>query len=129
MGSGLADTKGAMMLPNSVKHDEHPKLKNLVVEASRSLARLDVDRLEELTLCCQALNRDTEHMNTDARIALTAEAEGATGEMAILAKVLNVTRANLNVMNRLRELRAGQFEYDKPQTRVWTRTENRHGNN
>jgi hypothetical protein len=35
-----------------------PKLKELVVEASRALARLDADRLEELALSCQALNRE-----------------------------------------------------------------------
>ena len=32
---------------------EHPELKELVVEASRALARLDADRLEELALSCQ----------------------------------------------------------------------------
>jgi hypothetical protein len=35
-----------------------PKLKELVVEASRALARLDAERLEELALSCQALNRE-----------------------------------------------------------------------
>ena len=36
----------------------NPELKALVVEASLALARLDADRLEELALSCQALNRD-----------------------------------------------------------------------
>ena len=31
--------------------------------------------------------------------------------MAVFARVLEATRANLNVMNRLRELRAGRLEY------------------
>jgi hypothetical protein len=31
--------------------------------------------------------------------------------MATFARVLEATRANLNVMNRLRELRAGRLEY------------------
>jgi hypothetical protein len=35
-----------------------PKLKELVVEASRALAQLDAERLEELALSCQALNRE-----------------------------------------------------------------------
>ena len=37
---------------------EDRELKGLVVEASRALARLDADRLEELALSCQALNRE-----------------------------------------------------------------------
>ena len=37
----------------------NPELKQLVGEASRALASLDADRLEELALSCQALNRDS----------------------------------------------------------------------
>ncbi len=36
----------------------NPELKALVVEASLALTRLDANRLEELALSCQALNRD-----------------------------------------------------------------------
>ena len=42
----------------------NPELKELVVEASRALARLDTARLEELALSCQALTRDTEARKT-----------------------------------------------------------------
>ena len=35
--------------------------------------------------------------------------------MAVFARVLEATRANLNVMNRLRELRAGRLEYSERQ--------------
>ena len=35
--------------------------------------------------------------------------------MAVFARVLEATRANLKVMNRLRELRAGRLEYGEPQ--------------
>jgi len=93
-----------------------PKLKELVVEASRALARLDADRLEELALSCQALNRELvqkEHARGGAadRAALALECKEAEGDMAVFARVLEATRANLTVMNRLRELRAGRLEY------------------
>ena len=111
-----------------------PKLKELVVEASRALARLDADRLEELALSCQALNRDlaqSDQAHGDAadHAALALECKEAEGDMAVFARVLEATRANLNVMNRLRELRAGRLEYGEPQGRGWTRTESGHGDN
>jgi hypothetical protein len=118
-----------------------PRLKELVVEASRALARLDADRLEELALCCQALNRDLvqgdlAHGNAADRQALASECKEAVGDMAVFARVLEATRANLNVMNRLRELRSGRLEYREgpmeysgPPAPGWVRTESGHGNN
>jgi hypothetical protein len=90
----------------------HPELKALVEEASQALARLDAGRLEELALSCQALNRDLAPAN---REALACQAREAAGEMATFARVLEATRANLNVMNRLRELRAVRLEYGERQ--------------
>ena len=107
----------------------YPKLKELVVEASRALARLDADRLEEMALSCQALNRDLAHVDGNALAPLAFESKEAAGDMAVFARVLAATRANLSVMNRLRELRAGHFEYGVPQARQWRRTESRHGDN
>jgi hypothetical protein len=110
------------------EHRGHPKLKELVVEASRALARLDATRLEELALSCQALNRDLAQANGDGdgRAALAAEAREAKGDMAVLARVLEATQANLNVMNRLRELREGRLgrregrlEYGVPEAPQW----------
>ena len=111
------------------EHRGHPKLRDLVVEASRSLARLDAGRLEELALCCQALNRDLVCGDGTARAALACEAREAVQDMAVFARVLEATRANLNVMNRLRELRGGRLEYREGQMQQWVRTENGHGNN
>ncbi len=45
----------------------NPELKELVVEASRALARLDAPRLEELALSCEALNRDLDSMDEDQK--------------------------------------------------------------
>ena len=123
------------------EHRGRPKLKELVVEASRALTRLDADRLEELALCCQALNRDLTdrdllHGDAADRAALAMECKEAGGDMAVFARVLEATRANLDVMNRLRELRGGRLEYGEghakyggPQMPEWRRTESGHGNN
>jgi hypothetical protein len=88
--------------------EKQSELKALVVEASRALARLDADRLEELALSCKALNRDLTPAN---RQELACQAREAAGDMAVFARVLEVTRANLGVMNRLRDLHAGRAEY------------------
>lgn len=108
---------------------EHRELKELVVEASRALARLDADRLEELALSCQALNRDLAPANSEEQAGLARKAQEAVGEMAVFARVLEATRANLHVMNRLRELHAGRLEYNEPQGRGWARMESSHGDN
>ena len=114
----------------------HPKLKELVVEASRALSRLDADRLEELALSCQALNRALVHEDAEAHAMLALEAKDAAGDMAVFARLLEATRANLNVMNRLRELRTGRLEYREgrlepgvSQASAWRRTESGHGDN
>lgn len=112
----------------------HLKLKDLVIEASQALARLDTARLEELALSCQALNRDLSErdlarMDGNARQELVLGAREAVGDMAVFARVLEITRDNLNVMNRLREFRVGwskyraeQLEYGGPQVQEWRRT-------
>jgi aminopeptidase N len=136
MESGPAGAEGAIALQELVKCWRHPKLIALVTEASRSLARLDAERLEELALSCQALNRDLTQADVDTRAALAVEAKAATSDMAVLARVLEATRANLNVMNRLRELRAdrleyggGLMEYGAPQAPEWPRMRSGHGDN
>jgi hypothetical protein len=95
----------------------NPELKELVVEASRALARLDTARLEELALSCQALTRARNPADLDERALMARQAREAEADMAVFARVLEATRANLNVMNRLRELRAGRLEYTERQTR------------
>lgn len=99
-----------------------PGLKQMVVEASQALARLDAARLEELALSCRALNR----MAADSaqRAARARESTEAVKEMAVLSRVLEATRANLKVMKRLQDLRAGQLEYAPGTT--WTK-ESQHG--
>ena len=126
MGISLVESRGKRGMQDSGARWVHPKLKELVVEASRSLGRLDADRLEELALSCQALNRDLAPASTKQRAELACQAREAAGDMATFSRVLEVTRANMNVMNRLRELRAGRLEYGQER---WSRTEAEHGNN
>ena len=95
----------------------NPDLKELVVEASRALARLDAPRLEELALSCQALTGARNPEDPDERTHMARQAREAVGDMAVFARVLEATRANLNVMMRLRELRAGRLEYTERQAR------------
>ena len=94
-----------------------PELKELVVEASRALARLDAPRLEELAQSCQALTRTLNPTEARVRQFLARQVRETETDMEVFARVLEATRANLQVMNRLRELRAGRVEYTERQLR------------
>jgi hypothetical protein len=99
-----------------------PALKALVGEASRALALMDQPRLEELAAVCKALNRYAEpeylrSLTVDERARLADEARQALSEMAVFARVLEATRANLKVMHRLRELRMRPVVYSERQAR------------
>ena len=83
-----------------------PELKQVVREASQALALLDAKRLEELACACRALRCDP--MDP---AELRRQAREAAGEMAVFARVLDATRANLQVMNRLKDLREGRNSY------------------
>lgn len=105
-----------------------PDLKALVREASKALAGLDADRLEELALRCLALNRDFAFAEKAARAHLAEEAQKSMQDMAVFARVLDATRANVEVLRRLSELREGEWEYGPAPGHFWTRTEIDHGN-
>lgn len=105
----------------------NPELKELVADASSALARLDRARLEELALSCQALNRSLETISAEEKTKLARQARDAKADMAVFSRVLQATRANLSVMNRLRELRMGNFEYSEGQARGDAAPEVTHG--
>ena len=102
------------------------QFKALIREASQALARLDAGRLEELAHCCEAL---TKRLPKDAegRRLLRQQAQEAAADWAVFAHVLDATRANLNVMNRLRELRMGRLEYSERLARGGTENRGRCG--
>ncbi len=91
-----------------------PELRDIVAEGTRALALLDVPRLEELALACRRFNGDPVSAAPGEGIELTREAREACGDMAVFARVLEATRANLAVMHRLRDLREGRLEYGRP---------------
>lgn len=93
----------------------NPVLRELVVEASHALALLDAARLEELALSCQALTQAQTSKDLSERALLALQAREAVADMAVFTRVLEATRANLNVMKRLHELRAGRLEYTERQ--------------
>jgi len=95
----------------------NPEIKELVVEASRALAGLDAPRLEELALSCEALNKDLDSMDEGEKSDLARQAREAAPDMAVLGRVLAVTRGNQNVMRRLREMRERRLEYSERQIR------------
>ena len=106
-----------------------PGLKSLILEASRALACLDADRLEELAHSCQALNRDLKSLSRGERDLFARQAREAAGDMATFARVLEATKANLGVMNRLRELHAAQLEYTERQAQGTMDVGSSNGNN
>jgi hypothetical protein len=108
---------------------EYPKLKRIVAEASRALARLDSARLEELAVSCRAFNRDLQEASDEDWTRVASESREATPEMVVFRRVLDATRRNLDVINRLREQRAGRMEYSERQARGWLQAGTRHGDN
>jgi hypothetical protein len=99
-----------------------PELKQLVTEATRALALLDVSRLQELALNCETLTRMPPAKTREDGEERARQARTVRGDMAVFARVLEATRANLKVMERLRELRQGKVAYtDRPERcRSWS---------
>ena len=95
------------------------RFRGLIAEAWLALARLDASRLQELALACQAFQCGLSAKSAEERTAAVEEIRAAAGEMAILGRVLEATRGNLRVMERLRELAAERIEYTEAQARGW----------
>lgn len=97
-----------------------PALKALVGEATQALALMDQPHLDELADACRALNRYAgpgylQSLTVEERARLAEEARQALDEMAVFARVIEATRANLKVMHRLRELRMKPIVYSERQ--------------
>jgi hypothetical protein len=110
-----------------VESQTHPELKEIIVAASRALACLDAERLEELAMSCQALNREVSQGDVERRRELACESKESAHEMEIFARVLEATRANLKVMNRLRELRANRPRFGYEPEKEWTKRKSHYG--
>jgi hypothetical protein len=111
-----------------VKQDsQDAEWKDMLVNASRALAHLDADRLEEMALSCAALVGDEHEGRFDSRGPQGTDSGEAGRQTAIFARVLEATRANLNVMRRLRAVRATRLEYDQPRALCDASVESEHG--
>src|SRR5215475_7523014 len=99
------------MIPGIGSPRMNLELRELVVQASLALVRLDGERLEELAMSCQALNRDLGPLSSGEREDWARQARDAAGEMAVFGRVLDATRANLDVIGRVRERNAARLEY------------------
>jgi len=120
---------------------ESIEIREVVAEASRALASLDADRLEELALACRALNRNrlpnassapdfnSESAERERDQALLRQAREAAGGMRAFGRILAATRANLVVMRRMRQVREGKTEYSEAQARGWAPPEPGYGDN
>ena len=96
----------------------YPELRILVAEATRALALLDAERLQELALSCQTLNRDFEDGRREPGGEMARQARDAQPDMAVFGGVLEATRDNLAVMDRIRTLRRdAPVEYAGPALR------------
>ena len=96
-----------------------PVLKDLVRDASSALARLDSVRLAELAASCEALNRELPENGGSGSADVLDEAREALREMSIFERVLDATRGNMRVIERLAELREGRVEYSERQAKGW----------
>lgn len=122
-----------MTAPEAIR-SAHPALKALVAEASLALTLMNQPRLDELAGACRALNRYAEpgylrSLTVEERARLAEEARQAVGEMAVFARVLEATRANLKVMHRLRELRMKPIVYSEWEARGCQAAEHGSGTN
>jgi hypothetical protein len=105
-----------------------PGLKSMLAEASLALANLDGERLEEMALSCAALVRDADGERGEARKQCESGLGAAKQEMAIFVRVLEATRANLEVIHRLLPVRAARLEYGPdPRDCVDAAEESEHG--
>jgi hypothetical protein len=129
------------------KSSLHPALRSIVAEATEALARLDADRLEELVLNCQKLNREfSPHPESfsvsatsnllaqgipSAQSCLPVQSEGgALPEMAVFSRLLSLTRENLAVLTRARVQKNAQLEYSDRETGLhWAELEVNNGDN
>jgi hypothetical protein len=106
-----------------------PSEKSFIAEASRALARLDAERLEEMALSCEALTRDLPSSSSERRAVFKFDSEDTLNEMAVFARVIEATRANLKVLGRPGSGGSKAIEYKTDPDKQWILAGNRNGDN
>ena len=104
-------------------------LKMVLKEAREALMRLDAERLEDIAFSCAMPVRGTDSGCGEPMDCMDVESEEARREMEIFMRVLHATKANLQVMRRLREMRASKLEYGPELIAGHTVAEDEDGNN
>lgn len=100
-----------MQLSEGISLEE---LTRIAREASRALTLLDADHLERLARTCDGMTAVC-RKGWGRRSPFVASGAPQLGrELAGLSRILDATRANLAVMERLRDLREGRLEYRPP---------------
>lgn len=93
---------GALKL-SMVQAEAHLEVKTLAMAATRGLVRLDADLLQALERKCEML--------TGRGDGVRAERAVDRNELATLARVLETSRANLNVLRQLNARRLARSDY------------------
>ena len=91
----------------------NPELKELVAEASRALGAPGYGTAGGAGALVPGAEPGAEPEERGGAKATGAAGAGGGGRYGGVCRVLDATRANLNVMNRLRELRMGRLEYSE----------------
>lgn len=88
--------------------EEHLDVYSIAAAAIRALAHLDAESLEGLALRCEALSRS--HSEPAMPSALN-DVEIGELKLAVLARVIAVSRANLNVLRQSSAMPTARLEY------------------
>ena len=94
----------------------------LLQEATEALVRMDADRLEELVRCCEDLNRQQQAVPRSRAAARDERMAGMRQErasLAVMARLLQETRANLRVLTHLHVLRLKEAAGDAERWHAW----------
>lgn len=101
--------------------------KIILADASHALTQLDAARLEEMAISCAALVRDRQEVHCDPHWRPKTVPCVTEPEIAIFTRVLEATRANLQVLHRVCARRTTQLEYGQARGLSESLVENDHG--
>lgn len=99
------------------------------MDAASALARLDFLHLEALEASARHLCSVTTEIKDQDRREFSGQLKEAEIAMELFARVIEATRENLDVLNRLQQGRQGLLEYTFPDWQGPMEAESRHGNN
>jgi hypothetical protein len=101
----------ASHLAGNLERSVRPKLQQIARNTIQALTALDGVRLEDLARSCQALTGSLGTLEEVEARSFLDEPLAAQRDLAVLARVLQATKANLAVMRRLSDLREGEPGY------------------